>query len=96
MSVVAMIQPLSSALHGGSFETSPKPQNGEVSKASPKPQTPNNLPVSGTGTAVAISYLRLGVAGHLPCSTGRGGARNRADRESNALTIGHIANMEAS
>ena len=85
----------SCAIHGGSFETSPKPQNGEVSKASPKPQTPNNLTVSGTGTAVAISYLRLGVAGHLPCSTGKGGARNRADRESHALTAAHIANLVA-
>ncbi len=95
MNVAAMIKPLSSEIHGGSFETSPKPQNGEVSKAPPKPQPLHNLPISGTGTAVAINYLRLGVAAHLPCSTSRGGVRNRADRESHALTSAQIANLEA-
>ena len=95
MKVAAMIKPLSSVLHGGSFETSPNSKNGEVSKAPSKPQIPQNLPISGTGTAVAIGYLRLGVAAHLPCSTGRGGARNRADRTSVALTAAQIANLEA-
>ena len=95
MNVAAVIKPLSSALHGGSVETSPNPKNGEVSKAPPTSLTPHKLPISGTGTAVAISYLRLGVAAHLPCSTGRGGARNRADRESHALTSAQIANLEA-
>lgn len=95
MSVAAMFETPSSALHGGSFETSPHLTNGEVSKAPPQPQMPRNLPISGTGTAVAIRYLRLGVAAHLPNSTGRGGARNRADRESHALTSAQIANLEA-
>jgi hypothetical protein len=39
MNVAAVIKPLSSALHGGSFETSPNPKNGEVSKAPPTPLT---------------------------------------------------------
>lgn len=95
MSVAAMIEKPSRAVHGGSFETSPNPKNGEDSKAPPTPLTPHKLPISGTGTAVAISYLRLGGAAHLPCSTGRGGARNRADRESDALTAIQIANLEA-
>ncbi len=95
MNVAAVIKPLSSALHGGSFETSPNPKSGEVSKAPPTSLTPHKLPISGTGTAVAISYLRLGVAAHLPCSTGRGGARNRADRQTHALTSAQIANLEA-
>jgi hypothetical protein len=90
-----MTKPLSSALHGGSFETSPFCGFGEVSKAAPQPQMPCNLPIPETGTAVAINYLRLGVAAHLPCSTGRGGARNRADRESHALTAAQIGNLEA-
>jgi hypothetical protein len=47
------------------------------------------------GTALAISNLTLGVAALLPCSTGRGGARNRADRESHALTAAQIANLKA-
>jgi hypothetical protein len=95
MSVAAMSNTPARALHGGSFETSPKRQNGEVSKAPLNPQTLANLPIPQTGTAVAINYLTLGVAGHLPCSTSKGGARNRADRESHALTVTHIDNLEA-
>ena len=83
------------ALDGGSFETSPKRKNGEVSKAPPKTQTTANPPIPQVGTAVAINYLTLGVAGHLPCSTHRGGARNRADRKSDALTMAQIANLTA-
>ncbi len=95
MNVAAMSATLSRAVHGGSFETSPKRQKGEVSKAPLKPQTTANLPIPETGTAVAINYLTVGVAAHLPCSTGRGGARNRADRESHALTVAQIGNLEA-
>ena len=83
------------AVHGGSFETSPKHQNGEVSKAPLKPQALANLPVQQVGTAVAINYLTLGVAGHLPRSTNKGGARNRADRTSDALTVAQIDNLTA-
>ena len=95
MSVAAMSKTPSRAVHGGSFETSPKRKNGEVSKAPPQTQTPANLPIPPVGTAVAINYLTLGVAGHLPCSTHRGGARNRADRTSDALTAAQIANLKA-
>ncbi len=85
----------SSAVFGGSFETSPKRKVGEVSIAPLNAQTQANLPSREIGTAVAINYLRLGVAGHLPCSTSRGGARNRANRESNALTKAQIDNLMA-
>ena len=95
MSVAAMSKTPSRALHGGSFETSPKRKNGEVSKAPPKTQIIANLPIPQVGTAVAINYLTLGVAGHLPCSTNKGGARNRADRTSDALTYAQIANLTA-
>lgn len=95
MNVAAMSRTLSRAVHGGSFETSPKRQKGEVSKAPFKLQTIANLPISETGTAVAINYLTVGVAGHLPIKPSRGGARNCADRESNALTSAQIANLEA-
>lgn len=90
-----MTKPLSSARHGGSFETSPYCGFGEVSKAPPQPLKPCNLSIPEAGTAVAINYLRLGVAAHLSCSTDRGGARNRADRESHALTAAQIANLGA-
>ena len=90
-----MSKTLSRALHGGSFETSPKRKDGEVSKAPLDAKTEANLPIRETGTAVAFNYLRLGVAGHLLCSTSRGGARNRADRTSDALTKAQIANLMA-
>lgn len=35
------------------------------------------------------------MAAHLPCSVGRGGARNRADRESHGLTSAQIGNLIA-
>ena len=90
-----MIKPFSNAGHGGSFETSPFCKFGEVSNAPPLPRKPSNPTLSEAGTAVAINYLSLGVPAHLPRVTARGGARNRADRESHALTPAQIANLEA-
>ena len=81
--------------HGGALKLHRGCGFGEVSIAPLQPQTPTNPPISETGTAVAISYLPLGVAALLPCSTGRGGARNRASRESHALTAAQIANLRA-
>jgi hypothetical protein len=95
MKVAAMTKPLSGALHGGSFETSPFCVFGEVSKAPLQQQRCGNRSIPETGTTVAINNLRLGVPAHLPCSTGRGGARNSADRESHALTTAQISNLEA-
>ena len=68
---------------------------GEVSIAQHQPETRANLPIPANGTALAISYLRQGVAAHLPSSTGRGGARNRADRKSHALSVEHVDNLTA-
>lgn len=95
MRVAAMTKPPSGALHGGSFETSPNCKYSEVSIAPSRPQKPRYPSIPEDGTAVAINYLRLGVPAHLLCSTGRGGSRNRADRESHALTAAQIANLEA-
>lgn len=95
MRVAAMTKPPSGALHGGSFETSPNCKYSEVSIAPSRPQKPRNPLIPEDGTAVAINYLRLGVPAHLPCSTQRGGAHNRADRESHALTATQIANLKA-
>lgn len=68
---------------------------GEVSNATCANILPDNRPLPQRGTAVAINYLRLGVAPHLPCSTGRGGARNRASRESHELSTAQVANLIA-
>jgi hypothetical protein len=81
--------------HGGAFETSPSRGFGEVSIALHPPQKRTNLPVTRTGTALAISNSSFGVAALSTRSTGRGGARNRADRESHALTAAQIGNLKA-
>src|SRR3546814_5249476 len=66
--------------HGGAFETSPFRGFGEVSIAPLQPQSPAMPPIFRNGTALAINYFTSGVAALSACSTGRGGARNRADR----------------
>ncbi len=47
------------------------------------------------GTALAINNLTSGVAALSAITNGRGGARNRADRESHALTAVQIGNLKA-
>lgn len=78
-----------------SFETSPARNFGEVSMALPRPVSRGISPIPQSGTAHAISYLSLGVGPDLPRSTGRGGARNRADRESHALSAAQVGNLIA-
>lgn len=95
MMLTAMPKLQSGARHGGSFETPPNPQNGGVSNARLPMQLVANPPVSRNGTGLAINYLTSGVAAHLACGAGRGGARNRADRESHALTAAQIRNLRA-
>lgn len=68
---------------------------GEVSNATGAPILPENRLPAQCGTAVAINYLRLGVAPHLSRSLGRGGARNRASRESHELSTAQVANLVA-
>ena len=77
------------------FETSPVCGFGEVSMLPPPFDSGEKRALGEAGADLAINYPRLGVAPDLPCSTGRGGARNRADRESYALTLPQIANLTA-
>lgn len=83
------------ARHGGALKLRRGPNLGEVSNASPRPQSPAIPPFHRAGTAIAINYSYLGVAAHCPSVPGRGGARNRADRESHELTAAQIANLKA-
>lgn len=69
---------------------------GEVSIAALQPQPPLKPPIAGTGTALAINNLSLGVAAHSAGRPGRGGARNRGDRHSHELKAGQIANLSDS
>jgi hypothetical protein len=93
--VKAMLKATASNQHGSTLKLHRGACFGEVSIAPLQPQSFAEAPISEGGTPLAIYYLTLGGAGHLPCSTGRGGARNRADRESHALTVAQIANLTA-
>ncbi|WP_321326999.1 hypothetical protein [uncultured Parasphingorhabdus sp.] len=95
MMPVAMPKQLACDRHGGTFETSPFRGFGEVSIDPVAVKTAGKQPSLENGMPRAINYIRLGVAANLPSSTGRGGARNRADRVSYALTTAHIANLRA-
>jgi hypothetical protein len=93
--LAAMPKPLASDRHGSALKLHRGACFGEVSIAPLQQQTRIESPSSGNGTALAITYLTLGVPPHLPCSRKRGGARNRASRESFALSTAHIANLTA-
>lgn len=95
MIAAAMPEPRDSARHGGALKLHRDCGFGEVSIAPLQPQSPANPPIVRTGTALAINYLTSGVVALSASSTGRGGAHNRADRESHALTAAQIANLRA-
>lgn len=81
--------------HSGTFETSPVPSFGEVSRGRRPDNTARKQCAAATGTRLAISNLPLGVAALSAERTGRGGARLRADRESYALSGAQIGNLSA-
>lgn len=77
------------------FETSRSAGFGEVSNAKPPRVILANPPNIETGAALAINRLLIGRAAKLPSRKQRGGARNCADRQSEALTDGQVANLLA-
>lgn len=80
-------------LNVGAFETSPLSLKSEVSKVTFDPWTAKKSGQSAFGTGPAISRAQvLGVGPEL-LRQGRGGARNRADRESISLSATQIANL---
>lgn len=81
--------------HGGLLKLHRDANFGEVSI---KPMDVGMLAetsISASGTGLAIKYLDLGVAAKMPSKTRRGGARNRADRQSYSLRLGQIRNLVA-
>lgn len=95
MMPAAMPKTQVSARHGGALKLHRGATFGEVSMARLQPQPLANPPIVRTGIPLAISNLTLGVAALYAEGKGRGGARNRADRESNALTAAQIGNLKA-
>jgi hypothetical protein len=68
---------------------------GEVSIERRQPPKPQKAGITEIGTGLAINNLSLGGAAQLPKRSGRGGARNYANRESHALKGPQIANLSA-
>lgn len=95
MTAAAMPKPPSSARRGGALKLHRGATSGEVSTALHQSRRPAFVPFPETGTTLAIDNLRLGVAALSTSRTGRGGAHNRADRVSHALTTAHVANLKA-
>ena len=83
------------ARHGGALKLHRDCGFGEVSIAPSPIGNGRKRAFSETGTSHAIKFLTSGVAANSASSTYRGGARNRADRESHALNAAQIANLEA-
>lgn len=71
------------------------PISGEVSIESLHDEHSEKPTKPSTGTHPAIRYLTTGVRPLFERCTGRGGARNRADRESHELKAGQVANLIA-
>lgn len=95
MTAAAMSKPHSSARRGGALKLHRRATFGEVSTALHQPQKPAIAPIADDGTALAIVNSRIGVAALFPRTIGRGGARNRADRVSHALTLAQVARLKA-
>ncbi|MCZ4342883.1 hypothetical protein O4H52_14770 [Sphingomonadaceae bacterium G21617-S1] len=68
---------------------------GEVSSLPVHAKKPGKSPRPRSGTAHAINYLILGVPAYFGSERSHGGARNRADRESQGLTAPQIINLVA-
>jgi hypothetical protein len=68
---------------------------GEGPRAAINPQRHTKACFRETGTEGAVSYLTSGVIGLSATKNGRGGARNRSDRESDALTAAQIDKLRA-
>lgn len=95
MTAAAMTKPHSSARRGGALKLHRGATFGEVSTALHQPQRRVIAPIADDGTALAIDNPKIGVAPLFPRTTGRGGARNRADRVSHALTLAQVARLTA-
>lgn len=95
MSVAAMLKQPACQRHGGTFETSPLRKSGEVSLVQPPVENGGTPGYPSSGTACAIDSYHLGGPADSGRRSGRGGARNRADRESLGLSHGQVANLKA-
>jgi hypothetical protein len=81
--------------HGGALKLHRNSKAGEVSFARRISNIVSEQPVRPAPGPAALDYLIIGVAPDLARAPGRGGARNRRDRVSHALTTAQVANLTA-
>jgi len=81
--------------HGGALKLHRNAIFGEVSNSPGCDEKPENPPRAQSDTPHAVSCLIIGVVPYSACKPGRGGARNRADRESHGLTASQVTNLTA-
>ena len=68
---------------------------GEVSNIAPRSEMPEKQGFNDHGTGLAVEYTTSGVGPYFASGIGRGGARNHANRESEALTTAQIRHLQA-
>ncbi len=95
MSAVAVARGLNSAHGGTEMKLHRAARFGEVSKEGPSNQRIAETDIKASGTRVAIRRLSLGGAAHSAKPSGRGGARNRADRVTWFLSAKQVENLQA-
>lgn len=83
------------AAHGQGLKPDWGSASSQVSKPLPCRQDIDSASVAPAGTGLAIRYLNQGVGVPEPVRRQRGGARNRGDRVSEALTGAQVANLVA-
>ncbi|MDP9057172.1 MAG: hypothetical protein M3N34_07600 [Pseudomonadota bacterium] len=90
-----MLQTVETDWHGTTLKLHRNRKTGGVSNVTPKPKIVVNQPIRQNGTVLAIITLHLGVPPFLARKHARGGARNRSDRTTDALTAAQITNLLA-
>lgn len=93
--MTAMLKPHAGTGLGSPLKLHRDGSFGEVSIVQPFPQTLVRTAELYSGAMIATNYLTLGVPAISTRGTGRGGPRNRADRESHALTAEQVGNLLA-
>lgn len=95
MTTTAMSKSLTGQRHGGVLKTHRNCGFGEESNPPRLPRTSTKTGPSSPRRLASPNYITIGGGALSAVGGGRGGARNRADRQSHALTVTQVANLTA-
>lgn len=95
ISLAMPIKSITAAEHGALLKLHRGATFGEVSNAHPLTENRHIATIVDNGTHHANNYINLSEAANRVAPKGKGGARNRADRQSMALTKAQEANLRA-